>query len=117
MPDLEHRSIDTNGIQMHLVEVGAGPLVVLLHGFPESWYSWRHQLRALAEAGYHVVAPDQRGYGQTDRPEAIDQYSVFHIVGDTVGLIDALGEGPAVVVGHDWGAPIAWQTALFRPDR
>ena len=117
MPEIQHRFIDTNGIRMHLVEAGAGPLVVLLHGFPESWYSWRHQLTALADAGFHVVAPDQRGYGQTDRPQAIDAYSMLHLVGDVVGLIDALGEQRAVVVGHDWGAPVAWHTALFRPDR
>jgi pimeloyl-ACP methyl ester carboxylesterase len=117
MPDVEHRFVDTNGIRMHVAEAGSGPLVVLLHGFPESWYSWRHQLRALSEAGYRVVAPDQRGYGQTDRPESIDKYSMFHLVGDVIGLLDALGEEQAVVVGHDWGAPVAWQTALLRPDR
>ncbi len=115
--EIRHRFFDTNGIRLHVAEAGVGPLVILLHGFPESWYSWRHQLRALAAAGYHVIAPDQRGYGQTDRPEPIDQYSIFHLVGDVIGLIDALGEEPAVVVGHDWGAPVAWNTALFRPDR
>ncbi len=102
---------------MHLAEAGSGPLVVLLHGFPESWYSWRHQFAALADAGFHVVAPDQRGYGQTDRPEAIEAYSTFHLVGDIIGLLDALGEERAVIVGHDWGGPVAWNTALFRPDR
>jgi pimeloyl-ACP methyl ester carboxylesterase len=112
--DVQHRFVQTNGIRMHVAEAGSGPLVVLLHGFPESWYSWRHQLTALADAGFHAVAPDQRGYGQTDRPEAIEAYSMFHLVGDVVGL---LGEEPAVVIGHDWGAPIAWHTALFRPDR
>jgi pimeloyl-ACP methyl ester carboxylesterase len=115
--EIRHRVVETNGIRLHVAEAGAGPLVVLLHGFPESWYSWRHQLRALAAAGYHAVAPDQRGYGQSDRPAAIDQYSIFHLTGDVVGLLDALGERQAVVVGHDWGAPVAWQTALFRPDR
>jgi pimeloyl-ACP methyl ester carboxylesterase len=113
----QHRFVDTNGIRMHIAEAGRGPLVVLLHGFPESWYSWRHQLEALSNAGFHVVAPDQRGYGQTDRPEAIDSYAMFHLVGDAIGLLDALGEAQAVVVGHDWGAPVAWHTALFRPDR
>jgi pimeloyl-ACP methyl ester carboxylesterase len=119
VPDaqLHHRVVTTNGIQMHLVEAGSGPPVVLLHGFPESWYSWRHQLVALAEAGFHAVAPDQRGYGQTERPAAIEAYSMFHLVGDVVGLLDALGEQQAVVVGHDWGAPVAWHTALFRADR
>jgi pimeloyl-ACP methyl ester carboxylesterase len=91
--DVQHRFIQTNGIRMHLVEAGGGPLVALLHGFPESWYSWRHQLTSLATAGYRVVAPDQRGYGQTNRPAAIESYSMFHLVGDVVGLLDVLGEG------------------------
>jgi pimeloyl-ACP methyl ester carboxylesterase len=115
--EIQHRFVETNGIRMHLAEAGAGPLVVLLHGFPESWYSWRHQLAALAAAGFHAVAPDQRGYGQTDRPGAVEAYSIFHLVGDVVGLLNALGEDRMVVVGHDWGAPVAWHTALFRPDR
>jgi pimeloyl-ACP methyl ester carboxylesterase len=102
---------------MHLAEGGTGPLVLLCHGFPECWYSWRHQLSALAEAGFHAVAPDMRGYGQTDRPEAIEQYTLFHLVGDMVGLLDALGEERAVIVGHDWGAPVAWLAAQVRPDR
>jgi pimeloyl-ACP methyl ester carboxylesterase len=112
-----HRFVETNGIRMHLAEAGSGPLVFLLHGFPESWYSWRHQLTALSDAGFHVVAPDQRGYGQTDRPEAVEAYTMFHLVGDVVGLLDALGEQQAVVVGHDWGAPVAWHAALLRADR
>ena len=112
-----HRIIETNGIKMHLAEQGEGPLVVLCHGFPESWYSWRHQLPALAAAGFHAVAPDMRGYGQTDRPQAIDQYTLLHLVGDMLGLIDALGAGQAVIAGHDWGAPVAWHAALLRPDR
>jgi epoxide hydrolase A/B len=115
--NVQHREIQTNGIRMHVAEAGSGPLVVMLHGFPESWYSWRHQLTALADAGFHAVAPDQRGYGHTDRPEHIDVYSMFHLVGDVIGLLDALGEERAVVIGHDWGAPVAWHTALFRPDR
>ena len=115
--EIRHRSIETNGIRMHVAEAGDGPLVVLCHGFPESWYSWRHQLVALAEAGYHAVAPDMRGYGQTDQPEAIESYSLLHLVGDVVGLLDALGVATAVVVGHDWGAPVAWHAALLRPDR
>src|SRR2546421_10120326 len=100
---VSHLFIETNGIRMHIAEQGQGPLVLLCHGFPESWYSWRHQLSALAAAGYHAVAPDQRGYGQTDRPDAIEAYSVLHLVGDMVGLLDALGEEQAVIVGHDWG--------------
>jgi pimeloyl-ACP methyl ester carboxylesterase len=118
---IAHRYVETNGIRMHLAEVGptdpGTPLVVLLHGFLESWYSWRHQLAALADAGFHVVAPDQRGYGQSDRPDTITAYSISHLVGDVIGLLDALGEPRAVVVGHNWGAPVAWHTALFRPDR
>jgi pimeloyl-ACP methyl ester carboxylesterase len=115
--EFKHRFVETNGIRTHIAEAGAGPLVVLCHGFPESWYSWRHQIAALAEAGFHAVAPDMRGYGQTDRPEAIDKYSLLHLVGDMVGVVDALGEPTAVVVGHDWGAPVAWHAALLRPDR
>jgi pimeloyl-ACP methyl ester carboxylesterase len=106
-----------NGIRMHIAEQGSGPLVLLCHGFPESWYSYRHQLPALADAGYHAVAPDMRGYGQTERPGSVDRYTLLHLVGDMVGLIDALGAPSAVIVGHDWGAPVAWHTALLRPDR
>jgi pimeloyl-ACP methyl ester carboxylesterase len=112
-----HRTVETNGIRMHFAEAGAGPLVLLCHGFPESWYSWRHQLPALAAAGFRAVAPDMRGYGGTDRPEAIDQYTIFHLAGDMVGLIDVLGAEQAVIAGHDWGAPVAWHAALLRPDR
>ena len=115
--EIRHRFIETNGLRMHLAESGQGPLVVLCHGFPESWYSWRHQLVALAAAGYHAVAPDMRGYGQTGGPEAIDQYTLLHLVGDMVGLLDALGAPTAVIAGHDWGAPVAWHAALLRPDR
>lgn len=117
MTEIQHRTVEANGIQMHIAEQGMGPLVILCHGFPESWYSWRHQLRALATAGFHAVAPDMRGYGQTDRPEAIDQYTLLHLVGDMVGLVDALGAESAVIAGHDWGAPVAWHAALLRPDR
>jgi pimeloyl-ACP methyl ester carboxylesterase len=102
---------------MRVAEQGEGPLVVLCHGFPESWYSWRHQMRALAAAGFHAVAPDMRGYGGTDRPDAIEQYTLFHLVGDMVGLLDAFGAANAVIAGHDWGAPVAWYGALMRPDR
>ena len=117
MSDVRHRTVETNGIRMHVAEQGEGPLVLLCHGFPESWYSWRHQLTALAAAGFHAVAPDMRGYGQTDQPGEIDQYTLLHLVGDMVGLVDALGGGPAVIAGHDWGAPVAWHAALLRPDR
>ncbi|MGY8668910.1 alpha/beta hydrolase [Bradyrhizobium sp. UFLA05-109] len=111
------RMIRTNGISLNVAEQGEGPLVLLCHGFPESWYSWRHQLAALAAAGFHAVAPDMRGYGKSDRPEAIDQYTIFHLIGDLVGLLDALEAPTAVIVGHDWGATIAWHTARLRPDR
>jgi epoxide hydrolase A/B len=114
--EIRHRFVTTNGIKMHIAEAGEGPLVVKCHGFPESWYSWRHQLVALAEAGFHAVAPDMRGYGQTDSPEAIEQFTLFHLVGDMVGLLEALNEPHAVIAGHDWGAPVAWHCALFRPD-
>ncbi len=116
MTEITRRTIEANGIRIHLAEAGAGPLVLLCHGFPESWYSWRHQLKALAEAGYHAVAPDMRGYGRTDRPEEIDKYTLFHLVGDMVGIVSALEADRAVIVGHDWGAPVAWHAALFRPD-
>jgi len=117
MSDASHRTIEANGIRMHIAEQGAGPLVLLCHGFPESWYSWRHQLKAFAEAGFHAVAPDMRGYGATDKPEAIEQYTLLHLVGDMVGVLDALGAEQAVIAGHDWGAPVAWHAALLRPER
>lgn len=117
MAEVTHRFIETNGIRMHIAEQGAGPLVLLLHGFPELWYSWEKQITALAEAGYHAVAPDMRGYGQTDRPAKVEQYTHLHLVGDIIGLMDALGEPQAFVAGHDWGASVAWNMALFRPDR
>lgn len=117
MADITHRFVEANGLRMHIAEQGTGPLVLLLHGFPESWYSWRRQLAALAEAGFRAVAPDQRGYGQTDRPDDPARYTMLHLVGDVIGLLDALGEERAVVVGHDWGAPVAWQVALLRPER
>jgi pimeloyl-ACP methyl ester carboxylesterase len=114
---ITHRTVDVHGLKMHVAEAGSGPLVVLLHGFPESWYSWRHQLTALADAGYHAVAPDQRGYGRTGGPAGAEHYTQLHLVGDVIGLLDALGQEHAAVVGHDWGAPVAWHTALLRPDR
>jgi pimeloyl-ACP methyl ester carboxylesterase len=117
MHEVSHRYLDAGGLRMHIAEAGAGPLVLLLHGFPECWYSWRHQLSALAEAGYHAVAPDQRGYCRTGGPAAVDQYTILHLTGDVIALLDALGEEQAVVAGHDWGAPVAWHTALLRPDR
>jgi epoxide hydrolase A/B len=114
---ITHRHVNARGLRMHIAEAGAGPMVLLLHGFPESWYSWRHQLTALAAAGFHAVAPDQRGYCQTDAPERADQYTILHLAGDVIALLDELGAEQAVVAGHDWGAPVAWHTALLRPDR
>src|ERR1051326_9231600 len=96
-----HRTVEANGLGMHIAEQGEGPLVLLCHGFPESWYSWRHQLGALARAGFHAVAPDMRGYGQTARPEAIDQYTLLHLVGDMVGMIDDVVGEEGAIAGHD----------------
>jgi pimeloyl-ACP methyl ester carboxylesterase len=123
VPGVTHRYVEAGGLRMHIAEAGTGPLVLLLHGFPESWYSWRHQLTALAAAGYHAVAPDQRGYCQTGPPQTpgrqpeIGDYTMLHLTGDVIALMDALGAERAVVAGHDWGAPVAWHTGLFRPDR
>ena len=116
---IDHALVPTNGIRMHVAMAGPtdGPIVVLCHGFPESWYSWRHQLTALGDAGYRALAPDQRGYGRTDAPYDVGAYTQLHLVGDLVGLLDAVGAADAVVVGHDWGAPVAWNAALLRPDR
>lgn len=116
MTGIKFRTIETNNIRMNIAEQGEGPLVVLCHGFPESWYSWRHQIPALAAAGYHVVAPDMRGYGGTDKPEAIEDYTVLQLAGDIVGLVRALGEEKAIIVGHDWGAAVAAQASVLRPD-
>ena len=110
-----HRTVEANGIHLHIAEQGEGPLVLLCHGFPECWYSWRHQFAALSAAGFHAVAPDMRGYGRSDRPEAIDQYTLLHIVGDMVGVLDALGAEQAVIAGHDAGAPVAWNAACCAP--
>ncbi|TDC55517.1 alpha/beta hydrolase [Actinomadura sp. KC345] len=118
MTEITHRFVQSDsGLRMHVAEAGEGPLVLLLHGFPECWYSWRHQLTALAEAGYHAVAPDQRGYARTGGPAETGQYTILHLAGDAVGLIGALGADRAVVAGHDWGAPVAWATAQMRPDK
>lgn len=113
---LKHQSLAVNGIQMHVAEQGAGPLILLCHGWPELWYSWRHQLPVLAQAGFRVVAPDMRGFGATDAPADASAYTILHTVGDMVSLVAALGESRAIIVGHDWGAPVAWTAALMRPD-
>jgi len=117
MPQVTHRMVETNGIRLHVAEQGEGPLIILCHGFPECWYSWRHQLQALANAGFRAVAPDLRGYGRSDRPEAIEKFTILDDIGDVVGLVDALGAQRAVIAGHDIGATIAWHAALLRPDR
>lgn len=111
------RFIDVNGIRMRIAEAGSGPLVLLAHGWPESWYSWRHQIQALAAAGYRVVAPEMRGYGQTDAPAAVEDYDIEHLAGDMVGILDALGVEQAIMVGHDWGAPVATNSVLLHPER
>jgi len=117
MQDVTHRQISTNGISMHVAEAGEGFPVLFCHGFPELWYSWRHQLRALAGAGLRAIAPDQRGYGGTDAPADVRAYSLHHLVGDLVGLLDALSIERAVVVGHDWGGVVAWGMAQLAPHR
>ncbi|MFJ3656776.1 alpha/beta fold hydrolase [Streptomyces nigra] len=111
-----HRTVLGPAGRIHLVEQGAGPLVLLVHGFPESWYSWRRQLPALAAAGYRAVALDVRGYGRSAKPAATDAYRMLDLVADNVAVVHALGEESAVVVGHDWGATIAANSGLVRPD-
>ena len=117
MTELRHRTVSANGINLHVAEQGEGPVVLMLHGFPESWYSWRHQLPALARAGYRAIAPDVRGYGRSDAPDAIEAYSMKELTADAVGLLDELDVETAVVVGHDWGAPMAWNSAVLYPER
>jgi pimeloyl-ACP methyl ester carboxylesterase len=114
--EIQHRMVTTNGIAMQIAEQGEGPLVLLCHGWPELGFSWRHQLPALAAAGYRAVAPDLRGYGRTDAPDEVEAYNILHLVGDLVGLVAALGETTAILVGHDWGATLSWAAAMMRPD-
>ena len=116
VPGVVLKTTTANNIHMRYAEAGTGPLVLFCHGWPESWYSWRHQIQAVSEAGFRAVAPDMRGYGGTQSPEPIDQYTLLHLVGDMAELVKALGETKAVIVGHDWGAPVAWHAALWRPD-
>ena len=112
------RFIEANDLRMRIAEAGdSGPLLLLAHGWPESWYSWRHQLTFLAEAGYRVVAPDMRGYGETDKPPSVEDYDIVQLADDMVGLLDALGEESAIMVGHDWGSIVAWNSVLLHPDR
>ena len=117
MAETNLRTIKTNGINVRIAEAGSGPVVLLVHGWPESWYSWRHQLRALAEAGYRAIAPDVRGYGGSDKPEAIEAYAMKEIAADLIGILDEADAKTAVIVGHDWGSAIAWNSALLYPDR
>jgi pimeloyl-ACP methyl ester carboxylesterase len=117
MPTIAHRRLRANGIHVHVAEAGSGPLVLLLHGFPDLAHTFRHQLHALAAAGYHAVAPDLRGYGETDAPLAIEDYAMPNMIGDVLGMIDALGAERATLVGHDWGARIVWHTAQLHPQR
>jgi len=114
---VSERIIETNGVELNVVVEGEGPAVVLAHGFPELSYSWRHQIPALAAAGYRVIAPDQRGYGRSSRPQEISDYDIHHLTDDLLGILDALGEADAVFVGHDWGAMVVWQQALLHPER
>ncbi len=113
---IEQRKVHANGINLNIAEAGNGPLVILIHGFPESWYSWRHQIPVLASAGYHVIAPDMRGYGKTDKPDRVEDYNQIEVMKDITGLIPSLGYESAVVFGHDWGAPTAWGCALNFPE-
>jgi pimeloyl-ACP methyl ester carboxylesterase len=115
--DVGHRQLAVDGVELHLAEAGVGPLVVLLHGFPELWYSWRHQLPALADAGYRAIAPDLRGYGRSSAPPEIEAYALEAVCGDFIALLDRLAEDRAVFVGHDWGAAVAWQLALEHAER
>ena len=113
----EYRYVDTGAARLRCVVRGEGPLVILVHGFPESWYSWRHQIEPIAQAGFTACAIDVRGYGGSDKPPAVRDYDMESLVGDLVGLREALSpQDPAILVGHDWGAPIVWNSALTRPD-
>ncbi|KAJ9699644.1 hypothetical protein PVL29_005487 [Vitis rotundifolia] len=117
MEEIQHRTVEANGLNIHIAEKGQGPIILFLHGFPELWYSWRHQIHALASLGYRAVAPDLRGYGDTDAPADGTSYTSLHVVGDIIGVLDAIGADRVFVVGHDWGAVMAWYLCLYRPDR
>jgi pimeloyl-ACP methyl ester carboxylesterase len=116
-PTIHERTATTNGVDLHLLEAGEGPPVIFVHGFPELAYSWRHQLPALAAAGFRAVAPDMRGYGRSTRPEAVEDYDIVHLTDDLLGLLDGLGEEKAVFVGHDWGSIVVWNLALRASER
>ena len=115
--EMTMRSIETNGVTLAVDDQGSGEAVVLLHGFPELAYSWRHQIPALVDAGYRAIAFDQRGYGNSSKPESVTDYLLSHLVGDVIGLLDRLGVATATVVGHDWGSIVAWTAAVVHPDR
>ena len=117
MAEIKHHFVNTNGIRMRVAEAGEGFPVVMCHGFPEMWYSWRHQIKALADAGFRAIAPDQRGYGETDCPAAIEAYTQKQIVTDIIGMLDSLGIGKCVIIGHDWGGATAWNAPMMYPDR
>jgi pimeloyl-ACP methyl ester carboxylesterase len=117
LPGVRHQMLDINGIKMHVAEAGAGTPVILCHGFPHLWYSWRHQLPVLAQAGWRVLAPDLRGFGHTDAPDSVAEYGSAQVCGDITGLIDACAAERAVLVGLDFGAQLVWETALRHPDR
>jgi pimeloyl-ACP methyl ester carboxylesterase len=119
VPSFEHQLLSVNGITLSIYSAGPldGPVVWLLHGFPESWYSWRHQIRLLAEAGYRVMVPEMRGYGQTSAPDDVSSYDLMTVCADIQAAMDLLGQRSVAVVGHDWGAPVAWHLALLEPQR
>jgi len=116
---IEHHLVKVNGITLHVVTAGPkdGEPVVLLHGFPEFWYGWKHQIAALADAGYRVIVPDQRGYNQSDKPKGLEHYTIDKLTGDMVALIEAMGHSSANVIGHDWGAIVAWSLGILYPNR
>jgi pimeloyl-ACP methyl ester carboxylesterase len=116
-PEFTLRNIETNGISLRAAVEGSGPLVIMVHGWPELWYSWRHQIHPIADAGYQVVAPDMRGYGGSDKPHEVEAYDMASLMLDVVGIIDAFDAPSAILIGHDWGAPICWNTAAMYPDR
>jgi pimeloyl-ACP methyl ester carboxylesterase len=114
--EIRHRFIDVNGVRLHYVEAGTGPLAVLLHGFPEFWYSWRHQIPVLAAAGFHVLALDMRGYNESDKPRGVESYRMALLTEDVAQVVQHVGGGRGTVIGHDWGGAIAWDVAMNRPD-
>jgi pimeloyl-ACP methyl ester carboxylesterase len=117
--DIRHRRVSTNGVELEVLEAGTpgDPVIVLAHGFPECAWSWRHQLRTLGTAGYHVIAPDQRGYGTSSRPDDVAAYGITSLTADLIGLVDDAGADNAVFVGHDWGSIVTWETARLHPER